>query len=133
MQVAGCRTLRPTCELCDLCELRTANCDLRNMLDEKRTIKFPALILVSLMAVKIAAQYFLIHPSFDLQRDEYLHLDLANHPAWGYMSVPPVTSWIAMVIKLLGNDVFWVKFFPALFGAFTMFFCWKIVEELGGI
>ena len=102
------------------------------MLDEKRTIKFPALILVSLMAVKIAAQCFLIHPSFDLQRDEYLHLDLANHPAWGYMSVPPVTSWIAMVIKLLGNDVFWVKFFPALFGDFTMFFCWKIVEELGG-
>ena len=102
------------------------------MLDEKRTIKFPALILVSLMAVKIAAQCFLIHPSFDLQRDEYLHLDLANHPAWGYMSVPPVTSWIAMVIKLLGNDVFWVKFFPALFGAFTMFFCWKIVEEQGG-
>jgi hypothetical protein len=82
--------------------------------------------------VKITAQYFLIHPSFDLQRDEYLHLDLANHPAWGYMSVPPVTSWIAMVIKLLGNDVFWVKFFPALFGDFTMFFCWKIVEELGG-
>lgn len=101
-------------------------------MDEKRNIKSSAFILFSLMAVKIAAQYFLIHPSFDLQRDEYLHLDLANHPAWGYMSVPPVTSWIAMAIKFLGNDMFWVKFFPALFGAFTMFFCWKIVEELGG-
>lgn len=102
------------------------------MMDGKRNTVTPALILFSLIAVKIAAQYFLIHPSFDLQRDEYLHLDLANHPAWGYMSVPPVTSWIAMVIKFLGNDMFWVKFFPALFGAFTMFFCWKIVEELGG-
>lgn len=99
---------------------------------EQNDIGKSALILYSLMAVKIAAQYFLIHPSFDLQRDEYLHLDLANHPAWGYMSVPPVTSWIAMVIRFLGNDMFWVKFFPALFGAFTMFFGWKIAEELGG-
>lgn len=99
---------------------------------KEKHIDNSALILISLMAVKIAAQYFLIHPSFDLQRDEYLHLDLANHPAWGYMSVPPVTAWIAAVIKFLGNGMFWVKFFPALFGAFTMFFCWKIVEELGG-
>lgn len=91
-----------------------------------------ALILFALMAAKVAAQYFLIHPSFDLQRDEYLHLDLANHPAWGYMSVPPVTAWIAMIIRLLGNGMFWVKFFPALFGAFTMFFVWKIVEVLDG-
>lgn len=84
------------------------------------------------MVVKIALQYVLIHPSFDLHRDEYLHLDQADHPAWGFISVPPLTSWIAKLISLLGNDVFWVKFFPALFGAFTMFFTWKIVEELKG-
>lgn len=99
---------------------------------KEKDIRYPALILIFLMAVKIAAQYVLIHPSFDLQRDEYLHLDLADHLAWGYVSVPPVTAWIAILIKFLGNGMFWVKFFPALFGAFTMFFCWKIVEELGG-
>jgi hypothetical protein len=38
----------------------------------------------------------------------------------------------AMIIKALGNDVFWVKFFPALFGAFTIYFAWKIVQALGG-
>lgn len=92
----------------------------------------PALILMGLMALKIAAQYFLIHPSFDLQRDEYLHLDLGNHLAWGYVSVPPVTAWVAVLIQWLGNDMFWVKFFPALFGALTMMFSWKTVEELGG-
>ncbi|WP_257666731.1 glycosyltransferase family 39 protein [Parapedobacter tibetensis] len=67
-----------------------------------------------------------------MQRDEYLHLDQANHLAWGYLSVPPVTSWISFVIKLLGNTVFWVKFFPALFGALTIAVVWKIIEELDG-
>jgi hypothetical protein len=84
------------------------------------------------MVFKIALQYVLIHPSFDLHRDEYLHLDQADHLAWGFISVPPLTSWVAWLISMLGNDVFWVKFFPALFGALTMFFTWKIVETLKG-
>ena len=89
-------------------------------------------ILLLFMTVKVFVQYLLIHPVYDLQRDEYLHLDQANHPAWGYISLPPFNSWVAMVIRALGNDVFWVKFFPALFGAFTIFFAWKTVHALKG-
>jgi hypothetical protein len=89
-------------------------------------------ILLLFMSVKVFVQYLLIHPVYDLQRDEYLHLDQANHPAWGYISLPPLNSWVAMIIKALGNDVFWVKFFPALFGAFTIYFAWKIVQALNG-
>jgi hypothetical protein len=89
-------------------------------------------ILLALMTMKVIMQYLLIHPSYDLHRDEYLHLDQANHLAWGFISVPPFTSWVAWMIKTLGNDVFWVKFFPAFFGALTVYFTWKIVEELGG-
>ncbi len=89
-------------------------------------------ILLLFMTLKVFVQYLLIHPVYDLQRDEYLHLDQANHPAWGYISLPPFSSWVAMAIKALGNDVFWVKFFPALFGAFTIFFAWKIVHALKG-
>lgn len=74
----------------------------------------------------------LIHPSYDLHRDEYLHLDQARHLAWGYDSVPPFTSWISFIILHLGNSVFWVKFFPALFGAGTLVLVWKTVEALGG-
>ena len=77
-------------------------------------------------------QYTAINPVYELQRDEYLHLDLANHLAWGYISLPPFTSWIAYIIKLLGNGVFWVKFFPALFGALTILVVWKIIEALSG-
>jgi 4-amino-4-deoxy-L-arabinose transferase-like glycosyltransferase len=33
---------------------------------------------------------------------------------------------------LLGGGVFWVKFFPALFGALTLFLVWKSIEQLKG-
>ncbi|HSB93603.1 MAG TPA: glycosyltransferase family 39 protein, partial [Flavitalea sp.] len=67
-----------------------------------------------------------------LHRDEFLHLDQGHHIAWGFVSVPPLTSWFAWIIFRLGGGEFWVKFFPALFGALTMVFTWKIVEELKG-
>lgn len=90
------------------------------------------LILLFLIAVKFVLQYSLISPEYELHRDEFLHLDQANHLAWGYVSVPPVTSWISYVIKLLGSTVFWIKFFPALFGALTIIVVWNAIEELKG-
>ncbi|MEZ4900773.1 MAG: glycosyltransferase family 39 protein [Spirosomataceae bacterium] len=90
------------------------------------------LILLGFVVAKFFLQYSLIHPLYDLHRDEYLHLDQANHLAWGYLSVPPLTSWISILIRWLGNDVFWVKFFPALFGALTLIVVWKAIEVLKG-
>ncbi|MEP7229271.1 MAG: glycosyltransferase family 39 protein [Ginsengibacter sp.] len=89
-------------------------------------------ILIGFIIAKFVLQYLLINPAYDLHRDEYLHLDQGNHFAWGYISVPPFTSWISYIIKLLGNGVFWVKFFPALFGTLTIIVVWKIIEELKG-
>lgn len=91
-----------------------------------------SLILTGFVLVKFLLQYMLISPEYDLHRDEYLHLEQANHLAWGYLSVPPMTSWISFIIKLLGNGVFWIKFFPALFGALTILVVWKAIEELNG-
>lgn len=88
------------------------------------------LLLIGFVVVKFLLQIFLISPEYDLQRDEYLHLDQAHHLAWGYLSVPPVTSWISYVILVLGNSVIWVKFFPALSGALTIAIVWKIIGEL---
>lgn len=90
------------------------------------------LILFLFVIVKFILQYTLINPEYELQRDEYLHLDQGNHLAWGYLSVPPVSSWISWLIKILGGSVFWIKFFPALFGALTMIVVWKAIEELKG-
>lgn len=52
--------------------------------------------------------------------------------AWGYLSIPPVTSWISYVIQFFGNSIFWIRFFPALFGALTILIVWKTIEELKG-
>jgi Dolichyl-phosphate-mannose-protein mannosyltransferase len=90
------------------------------------------LILFSFIILKFLLQYALIISDYDLQRDEYLHLDQAHHLSWGFLSVPPFTSWVSYIIYLLGNTVFWIKFFPALFGALTIFIVWKAIEELNG-
>lgn len=95
-------------------------------------MKKTTLLLLSFIFLKFVLQYTLISPEYDLHRDEYLHLDQADHLAWGYLSVPPFTSWVSYLISLLGNGVFWVKFFPALFGVLTLVIVWKTVKVLGG-
>lgn len=91
-----------------------------------------SLLLLGFILVKFLLQFTLIHSGYDLHRDEYLHLDQGNHLAWGYASVPPFTSWISWVILALGKTVFWVKFFPALFGALTLLVVWKTIETIKG-
>jgi len=93
----------------------------------KRTI-----ILGLFILLKFVIQYFAIDSGYELHRDEYLHLDLGKHLAWGYSSVPPVTAWISYLILLLGNSVFIIKFFPALFGVLILAIVWKTIEELKG-
>jgi hypothetical protein len=89
-------------------------------------------ILIVFIGLKFLLQYLLLSSEYELHRDEYLHLDQANHLAWGYLSVPPFTSWTSYIIELLGISIFWVKFFPALYGALTIYVVWKAIQELGG-
>ncbi|QIX62256.1 glycosyltransferase family 39 protein [Hymenobacter sp. BT18] len=88
--------------------------------------------LLGLAALRLAAQSLLIHPAYQLHRDEYLHLDQANHLAWGYISLPPLTSWVAWLVQALGGGEYWVHFFPAFFGVLTLVLVWALVHELGG-
>ena len=95
-------------------------------------MKKTLIVFIAVLFIKLVLQHFLIHPAYDLQRDEYLHLDQGKHLAWGYISVPPMTSWISWIINFFGSSVFWVKFFPALFGTLTIVMVWKIIQELNG-
>lgn len=89
-------------------------------------------IFLGFIGLKFLLQFLLLSSVYELQRDEFLHLDQANHLAWGYLSVPPLTSWTSYIIQLLGNSIFWIKFFPVLYGALTIFIVWKAIEELNG-
>ena len=95
-------------------------------------MKKTTIILLGFIALKFLLQFLLISPEYNLHRDEYLHLDQGNHLAWGYLSVPPFTSWTSYIIHIFGNSIFWVKFFPALYGALTIYIVWKTIEELNG-
>lgn len=89
-------------------------------------------ILLILVIIKMIMQYAVVNPVYELHRDEFLYLNQANHFAFGYISVPPFTAAIAKIVYLLGGSLFWVRFFPALFGALTVVFVWLTVEETGG-
>ena len=90
------------------------------------------IILLSFLLLKLVLQFVVVNPVYELHRDEFLHLDQAHHLAWGFHSVPPFTSWISWLILQLGNSIFWVKFFPALFGSLTILMVWKTIESLKG-
>ncbi|WP_316735091.1 glycosyltransferase family 39 protein [Pedobacter aquatilis] len=101
------------------------------MKEQKRT-SFEMIFLVGFILLKFILSYILVNDIYELHRDEFLHLDQANHLAAGFTSVPPLTSLFSLIIKFLGNGIFWVRFFPALFGVLTMVFCWLIVGKLHG-
>lgn len=96
------------------------------------TAKTTWALILALALVKFAIPFFLQHPVYELHRDEFLYLEQGNHLAWGYMEVPPMLSWLAYLTKLFGNTFFWVKFWPCLFGAFTLIITCRMVKEMGG-
>ncbi|QJB34716.1 glycosyltransferase family 39 protein [Chitinophaga oryzae] len=98
-------------------------------LSQRRT---SLLLLLLFLVFKMAFQYSVVNPAFELHRDEYLHLDMGYHLAAGYLSVPPFTAFNSLLIRWLGGGEWWVRFFPALYGALTMVVIWRMVRFLGG-
>ena len=98
----------------------------------RASLDYANILLWMFIALKFVLQYLAIDSGYELHRDEYLHLDLGRHLDWGYLSVPPVTALISFLVIKLGNSVFWVKFFPALFGSLIIVVVWKTIEYLKG-
>jgi hypothetical protein len=70
--------------------------------------------------------------TYELQRDEYLYLDYGRHLAWGYIEVPPLTALQSWVTLALGGSFFWVKAWPLLWGALTIYVVVRLAQRLGG-
>ncbi len=93
----------------------------------------PELLLITGLALCKLAIHFLTNTNYELHRDTYLYLALADHPDWGYISVPPVTPMIGKLgMALLGDSAFALGFFPALIGAIAVIVIAMLVKELGG-
>ncbi len=89
-------------------------------------------ILYLLAFIKFILPFFLQNNIYEPQRDEFLYLAEAHHMAWGFMEIPPLLSVFAWISNLFGAGMFWIKFWPSLFGAFTYIIVGKIILSLGG-
>jgi len=90
------------------------------------------LLLYSLAVIKFTLPFLLQHPDYQPHRDEFLYLAESAHMAWGYLEVPPLLSVFGWCTHLLGDTMFWIKFWPSLFGAFTFILTAHIIVSLDG-
>jgi len=89
-------------------------------------------LLYSLALIKLVLPFFLQNNLYEPHRDEFLYLAEGRHMAWGFMEVPPLLSVFAWLVRIFGNGMFWLKFWPSLFGALTFLLVGKTIISLGG-
>ena len=82
--------------------------------------------------LKFASGYWLVSPAYELQRDEYLYLNQGQHLAWGYLEVPPLIAAQGWLTLQLGGGEAWVRFWPFLWGAATVYVVGRLAQRLGG-
>jgi len=89
-------------------------------------------VLYLFALIKFILPFILQNSYYQPQRDEFLYLAEAHHLAWGYMEVPPLLSVFAWFTNLFGTSMFWLKFWPSVFGALTYIIVGKIIISFGG-
>ena len=90
------------------------------------------ILTVGFVLVKLAI-HFITGSNYELHRDEMLYFEMGSHLSWGFASTPPFISFLAFIIKsIFGYHEFFVKLFPALFGALIIILIALFIKEIGG-
>jgi len=89
-------------------------------------------LLIALAIIKFVLPFLLQSSAYEPHRDEFLYVAEGNHLAWGYMEIPPLLSVFAWLTNIFGGGLFWIKFWPSLFGSLTFVIVGNIVLSLGG-
>lgn len=98
---------------------------------KNRKSTYASFILI-FVCIKIGLNLLAIS-HFGFHRDEFLHLVLADHLAWGYKEVPPFIALIAKIsLSLFGNSVAAARIFPTLCAGLIVLLTGLITVELGG-
>src|SRR5688572_1898942 len=93
----------------------------------------PDKIVIGLLAaLKFLIPLFLIHPVFELQRDEYLYYQQGQHLDLGYLENPPLLSYLGYISSWFGDQEWLVRFWPAFIGSLTVIVTCLITARLGG-
>jgi 4-amino-4-deoxy-L-arabinose transferase-like glycosyltransferase len=77
--------------------------------------------------------HFLTNGQYGYFRDEFYFIACSEHLDWGYVDQPPMIAWQTSLTRhLLGDSLFALRFFPAVFGAIKIFLAGLMARELGG-
>ncbi len=89
--------------------------------------------VLGLLALALFTLHMLTNGQYGFHRDELDILDNARYLAWGYVSYPPITPFIARVaLTLFGPSLVGVRFFCSLAQAAVMVLAGLMARELGG-
>jgi hypothetical protein len=98
-----------------------------------RTVVFSDLGILILLALAKLVLHTLTNSQYGWHRDELDILDNARYLAWGYVSYPPVTPFIArMGLVLFGPSLVGLRFFSSLAMSSAMVLAGLMARELGG-
>ena len=89
-------------------------------------------LIYSLALAKFIFPFLIQSHSYEPHRDEFLYLAEGHHMAWGFMEVPPLLSIFAWLVHICGDGIFWIKFWPSLFGALNYIIIARLIVSLGG-
>jgi hypothetical protein len=101
-----------------------------------RTVVFSDLGILILLALAKLVLHALTNGQYGWHRDELdtlASVDNARYLAWGYVSYPPVTPFIArMGLVLFGLSLVGLRFFSSLAMSSVMVLAGLMASELGG-
>ena len=89
-------------------------------------------VIFLLAVLKFLIPFLLIHPAFELQRDEYLYYQQGQHLDLGYLENPPLLSYLGYISSWFGEKEWLVRFWPGFIGSLTVIITCLITARLGG-
>ena len=95
----------------------------------KSTFAWPWVVAIAALRLLV---HLLVADQYGFHRDEFLYLAQTEHLAWGFLEVPPALAALGAVIRLVGDDILWIKLLPALTGAAMVMLTAKMAADLGG-
>jgi len=89
-------------------------------------------VVATFVAIKLAL-HFATSGGYGYFRDELYYIVCGQRLDWGYVDHPPLTPLAARVGRaIFGENLFGLRFFPALSGAATMIIAALMTRDLGG-
>jgi Dolichyl-phosphate-mannose-protein mannosyltransferase len=98
----------------------------------KSILAGPGWLVYLLAGIKFIFPYLVQNGAYEPHRDEFLYLAEARHLSWGYLEAPPMMSILAWVSNAMGAGMFWIKFWPSLFGSATFLVVARLIRTMGG-